>query len=171
MSLLSSYYNGTSAYKIDDFDYGNHKVHSAKENIERRRVAREGKKTKFVKQLRAAVTFLSVFAVALGVLFTNAVIIEKSSKVNDMQKELSQITEANNQIVLDIERNLDLKKIEEIAINELGMKHPDKYQIVYVDVEQSNYGEIVSDKKESVGIGGTVVAMGKGAKNIMEYMN
>ncbi len=169
---MSNYYNGTSAYKINDFDYVTENIHNTgvKEKIETRRVVRLSKKAAFLSRVRMAVALLSVFGVALGILFTNAVIIEKSSAVNDMQAQLNALTEANNQTVLDIERSLDLKKIEEIAIGELGMKHPDKYQVVYVNVEQNNYGEIGSGDDQK-GFGGTMVAMGKGAQQIVEYMN
>ena len=167
---MSNYYNGTSAYKITDFAYTDYKNQDVQENIARRREVRESKKAEFVKHLRGAAIFFSVFAIAIGVLFTNAIIIEKSSQVNDMQNQLKAITAQNNQTTLDIERSLDLKRIEEIAINELGMKHPDKYQMVYVNVEQTNYAEI-SDKKGTTWNGGTLVAMGKGIGEMMEYID
>ena len=169
---MSNYYNGTSASKINDFEYiggvaGNTGV---KENIEKRRIARETRKVTFWQQTRVMLGVLSVFGLALGILFTNAIILEKSSEVNNMQAELNAITEANTQTVLAIEKSVDLKRIEEIAINELGMKHPDKYQIIYVNVEQNNYAEIGAGE-ENKGFGGTMLAMGKGTREIVEYMN
>lgn len=83
-----------------------------------------------------------VFAVACGVLYGNARIIQASSRVSELQAELEQAKEDNNQKMLDLEKSLDLKKVEEIATTQLGMKRPEKYQIVYVDVQQSNYGEV-----------------------------
>ena len=50
------------------------------------------------------------------------------------------------------------------------MKHPDKYQMVYVNVEQTNYAEI-SDKKGTTWNGGTLVAMGRGIGEMMEYID
>ena len=166
---MSTYYNGTSAYKIDDIEYS---VRSdVKENIAKRHQLRESKKAAFVKRVRVFATFAGVFAIALGLLFTNAVIIEKSSTVNDMQKELSELTETNNQMVLDIEKNLDLKKIEEIAINELGMKRPDKYQIVYVNVEQNDYAEVAKAETAPSGFVATFGAIGSNIGQFMEYIN
>lgn len=166
---MSTYYNGTSAYKIDDIEYGIRS--NAKDNIAKRQQIRESKKATFIKRMRAFATFAGVFAVALGLLFTNAMIIEKSSTVNDMQNELSELTEANNQMVLDIEKNLDLKKIEEIAINELGMKRPDKYQVVYVNVQQNDYAEVAKAEKESSGFAATFGAIGSSIGQFMEYIN
>ncbi len=166
---MSTYYNGTSAYKIDDIEYG---VRSnVKENIEKRQQLRVSKKAAFIKRMRAFALFAGVFAVALSFLFTNAMIIEKSSTVNDMQNELTKLTEANNQMVLDIEKNLDLKKIEEIAINELGMKRPDKYQIVYVNVQQNDYAEVAKAETKHLGFAATFGAIGSSIGQFMEYIN
>lgn len=166
---MSSYYNGTSAYKIDDIEYGVSR--DVKDNIAKRQQIRQSKKAAFIKRMRVCATFVGVFAVALGILFTNAVIIEKSSAVNDMQSQLTELTEANNQMILDIEKNLDLKKIEEIAINELGMKRPDKYQIVYVNVEQNDYAEVAKTETASSGFAATFGAIGSSIGQFMEYIN
>lgn len=165
---MSRYYYGTSAYKIDGAEYGT--VSSVKDNIAERQQLRQSKRAAFIRNVRTCIALVSVFAIAISLLFTNAVIIEKSSAVNDMQKQLTELTEANNQTVLDIERNLDLKKIEDIAINELGMKRPDKYQIVYVNVEQNDYAEV--NKTESdTGYTSTFGAIGTRIDQFMEYIN
>ncbi len=165
---MSRYYNGTSAYKIDEIEYGY--VSDVKENIAERQEKRQGRKAAFSKRVRVCAALVALFAVAIGLLFTNAMIIEKSSTVSKMQEELNSLTEPNNQTVLDFEKNLDLKKIEEIAINELGMKRPDKYQIVYVDVKQSDYAEVKREEEKSgfsFNIGTVSAAIGQ----FVEYIN
>lgn len=166
---MSTYYNGTSAYKIDEIEYGTRP--SAQESIAKRQQLRQSKRAAFLKRVRICATFTLIFGIAFGILFTNAVIIEKASTVNDMQNQLTELTEANNQIMLDIERNLDLNKIEEIAINELGMKRPDKYQIVYVNVEQSDYAEVSQSEDESSVFAATFGAIGSTIGQFMEYIN
>lgn len=162
---MSRYYNGTSAYKIDEIEYG--VSPSVQESIAKRQQTRQNKKAAFIKRLRLCATFALVFAVAFGILFANAVVIEKASAVNDMQNQLSELTEENNQMRMDIEKNLDLSKIEEIAINELGMKRPDKYQVVYVNVEQSNYAEVSEEQKKGSGLSAFKESIGQ----FMEYIN
>lgn len=163
---MSNYYNGTSAYKIADFAYPDNNQKSESDAAGR---TAKSKKTDTLRRLYSAMVLATIFALAIGFLFTNAIIIEKASKVNDMQNQLRAITAQNNQTTLDIERSLDLKRIEEIAINELGMKHPDKYQMVYVDVEQSNYAEITADKEKSWG--SSMTAMAKGIGYVKEYID
>ena len=166
---MSRYYNGTSAYKIDDIGYVNNS--SAKESIEKRQIARENKRALFVKRLRVCLGALGIFAIAFSILFVNAVIIEKSSLANEMQAELQGITEKNNHMKLEIEKNLDLNRIEDIAINELGMKRPDKYQVVYVHVEQNDYAEVVQNDSFGSGFSAKLGAIGSGIGRFMEYIN
>ena len=167
---MSNYYNGTSAYKIDEIHYTTGV--SAKESIARREAVRQSKKALFAKRMRVLGSAFCVFAVALGILFANAIVIEKSSTVNEMQNNLNALTEENNQIVLDIERNLDLNKIEDIAINELGMKRPDNYQVVYVDVEQTDYVEVLDSKGINPSkFSSKLSAIGSGISRFVEYMN
>ena len=166
---MSRYYNGTSAYKIDDISYVG--TSDAKENIERRKVARESKRALFVKRVRIFLGAVSVFAVAIALLFVNAAIIEKSSAVSDMQTQLNALTEKNNHMKLEIEKNLDLNRIEDIAINELGMKRPDNYQVVYVNVEQNNYAEVMHKDNNAFAFSSKLSTIGSGISRFMEYMN
>lgn len=163
------YYNGTSAYKLDEQDY---RVSTdVQENIEKRRQVRVGKRAKFLKSLRTALTLACAFGACIAVLYANAVIIEKASAVEALEAELSELTEQNTQMKLDIEKNTDLKKIEEIAINELGMKRPDKYQIVYVNVEQNDYAEVANGGGTDEKQGGVSETLSSGVKKIMTYMD
>lgn len=163
---MSNYYNGTSAYQIADFVYPDN--NREQETVAEERTAKSNK-TATLRSLYSAAVLAVIFVFAASFLFVNAIIIEKASKVNDMQNQLNAITAQNNQMTLDIERSLDLKRIEDIAINELGMKHPDKYQMVYVNVEQSSYAEITSGKEKTWG--SPMTAMAKGMGYVKEYID
>ncbi|MBR2476888.1 MAG: cell division protein FtsL [Clostridia bacterium] len=161
---MSSYYNGTSAY---NFDYGTTTV---EENIEARASRRSSRKAAFMKRVRAFSVFFCIFAIAIGLLVTNAIIIEKTSTLNDMQTQLTELREENKKKTIDIESNLDHKRIEDIAINELGMKRPDKYQVVYVNVEQNDYAEVMQQPEQS-GFTSTFGVIGAGLNDFVEYIN
>ena len=164
---MSKYYNGTSAYNFDNFSYG---ATSVKENIEAREISRSNKKAAFVKRVQAFSVFFGIFAIAIALLVTNAIIIEKSSTLNDMQTQLAELREENKKKTIDIESNLDHKRIEDIAINELGMKRPDKYQVVYVNVEQNDYAEVMQQPQKA-GFTSTFGVIGAGLSDFMEYIN
>ena len=164
---MSSYYNGTSAYELDNIDYG---TTSVKDNIEARANSRSSRRAAFIKRVQAFSVFFGIFAVAIALLVTNAIIIEKSSTLNEMQTQLAELREENKKKTIDIESNLDHKRIEEIAINELGMKRPDKYQVVYVNVEQNDYAEVMQQPQQS-GFTSTFGVIGAGINEFMEYIN
>ncbi len=164
--MLSNYYNGTSAYQIMDFVYSKPDQETVSKKADH---TARSKKTEALHRLYGAMVLVAIFVFAASFLFTNAIIIEKASKVSDMQNELHAIVAQNNQKTLEIERTLDLKRIEDIAINELGMKHPDKYQMVYVNVEQSNYAEITAEKGRTWG--SAMTAMANGAGYVKEYID
>lgn len=164
---MSSYYNGTSAYELDNINYG---TTSVKDNIEARAISRSNRKELFMKRVRAFSVFFGIFAIAIGSLVTNAIIIEKSSTLNEMQAQLTELREENKKKTIDIESNLDHKRIEDIAINELGMKRPDKYQVVYVNVEQNDYAEVMQ-KPEQSGFASTFGVIGAGISDFMEYID
>lgn len=164
---MSRYYNGTSAYNFDDFDYGTATV---EEKIEKKVSGRKSRKSVFMNRIYSAGMLFGIFAVAIALLITNAVIIEKSSALNDMQTQLAQLKEENKKKVIDIESSLDHKRIEDIAINELGMKRPDKYQIVYVSVEQNDYAEVMQ-QPEKPSFTSTFGVIGADINSFMEYIN
>ena len=54
---------------------------------------------------------------------------------------MNALVTANEKLQFEIDRSLDLKKVEAVAQNELGMRRAEKYQTVYIDLEQVDYVE------------------------------
>lgn len=157
-------YDGTSAYQLD-YDRQQQEVE------ENSRVKRQmARKRKFARRVKLMCCLAVVFALACGVLYGNARIIQASARVSELQAELEKVTEENTQKRLELEKSLDLKKVEEIAINELGMKRPEKYQIVYVDVQQNDYGEVTQPQNPNP-IRATFGAIQQSIGAILAYFN
>ena len=53
---------------------------------------------------------------------------------------------ANDEKLAQIESSIDLEEIKRIAIGELGMKYPDKDQVVYYDSVKTDYMRKVADE-------------------------
>ena len=164
MNGLAKLYDGTSAYQLE------YDSQEQLAEVNKRVKQRQLRKRKFFKRVKLMGCLAVVFVVACGVLYGNARIIQASSRVSELQAELEKITENNTQKLLDLEKSLDLKKVEEIAINELGMKRPEKYQIVYVDVQQSDYGEVTQTEK-SEPVRGTFGAIRQSISAFLAYFN
>ena len=139
-------YEGTSAYKIDEYyDY----TRQAQEKQDQRKVSVKRRHAINIKRL--SIVLGLVFAVATAFLYTNAVLMETSSKVNDLTDELEDIKVRNTQVSFDIVSGVDYNVVEQKAISEFGMQHPESYQNVYVDVVQSDYAEVANEKEQSRG--------------------
>lgn len=88
---------------------------------------------------------LLVIAVLMAVtVHTQVLLMQAKSTVENMEEELAELTETNNNKKIQLEKSVDLKKVEEIAISQYGMQRPDKNQIVYVRVVQNDYGEVIN---------------------------
>jgi len=144
--MATRLYDGTSAYKIEEYyDY----TQKAEENKKEREAA--SKKRHSVNFKRLSIVLSLVFVVAVAFLYTNSVLMETSSKVNKLNRELEDIRVRNTQVSFDIASGVDYKVVEQKAISEFGMQYPESYQNVYVDVVQNDYVEI-SQSSDNQGI-------------------
>lgn len=141
---MEKYIYGSSAFKIEDDIYR----HPSTEEIEAKRIAEENKKAalrrKFVMNM--CVYGLIVFLLGAGTVYSKVLVMQASSTVQAKETELAKLMEENNNKKIQFEQSIDLKKIEELAITKYGMQRPDKNQTVYVNVVQSDYGEVVSSR-------------------------
>lgn len=141
---MSQFYNGTSAYKLDEYE------RYAKQHDEKRVVRKNEQKRARAAFCRfVTIAVLCMFVVASGFIYLNVMMLRAATKVEVLKDELALVTEQNNHKKMEISQKLDLKLIEEKAINELGMQKPDNSQIIYVGVKQASYTEVES--KTSVG--------------------
>lgn len=141
---MEKYIYGSSAFKIEDDIYR----HPSTEEIEAKRIAEENEKAalrrKFVRNM--CVYGLIVFLLGAGTVYSKVLVMQASSTVQAKETELAKLMEENNNKKIQFEQSIDLKKIEELAITKYGMQRPDKNQTVYVNVVQSDYGEVVSSR-------------------------
>lgn len=87
------------------------------------------------------VKILLVVSCAFVVLYRGVMITDKCAAVDTKKTELEELVASNKKLQFEIDRSLDLKNVEAIAQNELGMRRAEKYQTVYIDLEQVDYVE------------------------------
>ena len=141
---MEKYIYGSSAFKIEDDIYR----HPSTEEIEAKRKAEENKKAALRKRfvMNMCVYGLIVFLLGAGTVYSKVLVMQASSTVQAKETELAKLMEENNNKKIQFEQSIDLKKIEELAITKYGMQRPDKNQTVYVNVVQSDYGEVVTSR-------------------------
>ena len=96
----------------------------------------------------ASVVVVSVCAIFMIVQFI---------KVNESQSALYAAREkfrfeeaVTAQKSFELEQSIDLSKIEQEATSRLGMRLPEKHQVVYIDVQKDDMTEKTADEVEGV---------------------
>ncbi len=92
-----------------------------------------------------------VMCFAFTVLYRGLLITDKANNVAQKQSDLNALITSNEKLQVEIDRSLDLKKVEAVAENELGMRRAEKYQTVYINLDQVDYVEKVAEKEFAPG--------------------
>lgn len=87
---------------------------------------------------------LLVALFAFVVLYRGVMITDRSNTVNQKQANLEALVASNEKLQFEIDRSLDLDHVEAIARDELGMRRAQKYQTIYLNLEQTDYVEKVA---------------------------
>ncbi len=124
-----SYIHGTAARKLEYDVYEENKVLSEKK---KRRVNNKVK-------VKVVFAFLLVFSLCGLVMYRYALITDLNYKINTRMNEYKEIKNENTRLMVKIESELDLQKVQQIAEENLGMQQPDKYQFTYVSVPKSDF--------------------------------
>lgn len=107
-------------------------------------VAKKNVKKRNIIKLKAVLLFTAVFSLLFVICYRQVNIYTQGVEIQDKNAELKKYSDEIAQLQLQIERNVDIKKIESYAMNELGMVKPEKYQIVYIspDTEDEMTAEV-----------------------------
>ncbi len=144
---------GSSAYKYEQ-EY--REMPKKKKKVIRR--VRKRKKTGLKSVILPGVAVCMAFALLLN----NSARLEKNAKIEELKGQLETVNAQTVAGQFEIERNMDLRKIEEEATTRLGMQRPTKAQTVYVDMGNCDYAE-TAEKTETKNIFSAL------ADNVLEY--
>jgi len=148
----NNYVYGSEAPKIE------YNVYEENEVLKTKKIHRSNYKSK-IKMVLAILFILCCFLVLM---YRYAFITELSYSVDKVVKNYDKIKNENMLLKIEIDKNLDLNKVREIAETKLGMHKPDKYQIVYVKVPKSDTTIIENSiTKDIVNKGAIVTIIGK----------
>ncbi len=142
---MERYFDGSSAYKMDDLEFDTTYSKKGPELVKNEFSASEvNKRRQAAKSLCSYL--LVVFLLASSVVYTKVLLMQAKTDVSNLEKQYANIVEENTNKKIQMEQSIDLKKIEEIAISQYGMQRLDKNQTIYVKVVQEDYAEIVNEK-------------------------
>ncbi|MBR6728816.1 MAG: cell division protein FtsL [Clostridia bacterium] len=112
------------------------------------------------------VKILFVMCCAFAVLYRGVLLTDKCVAIEQKQAELSALAASNEKLRFEISRALELDKVENIAVNELGMHPAQKYQTVYINLEQVDYVEHVAKNEFA-----PASRIGEFFSGLMEYLD
>ncbi len=95
---------------------------------------------------------------------------ETKQQIASLEKKLADAEAITSQKNYELEKSVDLTKIEEEATTRLGMQRPEKYQTIYVNVKQNDVTEkTASDVEGPINrIGATLKKLGS---NIVAFFS
>lgn len=98
------------------------------------------------QQKMVAKLLIMIFVVLLTISYRNSQINESFSEVQNLKAELAQVQKENEQLKVNIENNMNLKNIEQVAKEKLGMQSLSGNNTVYINLPKKDYTETASEK-------------------------
>ncbi len=126
-----------------DYPYGNYEI-KREDVLKKQNVGEKADKKAQPKFAKAAARFLLVaaaFTVALSIVWGFVKIDEAEGNIADLKEELRMIDADNQAIKAKIDKSIDLKNLQTVASEKLGMVRPESYQIFYVNMDFEDYSE------------------------------
>lgn len=109
---------------------------------------RQYKSNRKVK-LKMVMAIIAVLAAGLTVMWRYAIITQMSYEISQREADYNKLRNDNAMLRVKIETATDLTEVKEVAENKLGMRMPDKSQIVYVKIPRNDYTVLMETQDEA----------------------
>ena len=154
-SKYGNYQYETSPRKIDPYIEPKKHSDTKKDSNNKALVKKQEKAKKQVKlRLKTVLCIAIIFGCLFVISYRNSLINESFSQNEKLKNKLAVMQKENEQLQVNIENSLNLKNIEKLAQEKLGMKKLDSNQKVYVSLPKKDYvepavEEVVVENKET----------------------
>lgn len=119
---------------------------TSKQKKEHNNVEFEQKSTTVVRsdknikiKLKVVLYLITGFSVLFAISYQNSLINESFNKKEQYKKEMEALSKTNQQLEVNIENNLNLKNVEQVAKERLGMQKLNNNQKIYVNLPKQDY--------------------------------
>ena len=117
----------------------------------KRRKANQAKQQEIRKNRTLIVCYVMMLLLAaVFMICKNISEYEGEIEIKKLEKEKAEIMSYISQKTFELEENVDLNTVEEIASSRLGMQRPTKNQTVYVNIKREDVCELTSKEVEGV---------------------
>ena len=157
-------YNRTSlAYKVEEIDEVDTLIDAAK--------ASNTQKKNKNSYLFIFICVIYMIAITASLLVKTATVNEQKADLTAIKNEYNELVNINKKMEVDINAQVDLRKVEEIAIAKLDMNQPKKSQIIYITTQPKDYGEVFQKENSKRERGNIFGALIKSLNGYYEYSN
>lgn len=140
------------AYSNLAYDWDNGREVRIEEELKEKRIKINAQKRREMAKTRVAVVCYVLITILSAVFMIAKNVTEYEGKllINQKEKELAQMQSYTSQKLFELEKDIDLVSVEEIASSRLGMQRPDKKQTVYVNIKQEDVCDLSAESVEGV---------------------
>ncbi len=131
------------AYRLD---YDDPVIQDAKIKAYRKKKNQRMHKIKYIRRI---VCILMIASAAMFMISKYVSVNETRSEIDSLRSQVEELQATNSQMMFELEQSVDLAAIEKEATQRLGMQRPEKYQTIYVDIQQEDKTETTSQSVES----------------------
>ena len=116
------------------------KVHNIDHTIQKRLVRQ---RRAFIAKMVIVIVFFC--AGGLSIISRHVQVTEQSQRVAALKKDYSELYSENKKTEMSINKKIDLKTVEEVAVAVYGMNRAKKEQIVPIFIDSQDYGIIAKN--------------------------
>jgi len=132
--------------------------------------AKKRQRATFKFKVKLVLFIVAAFGACWLLMYRYALITELTYKINTANKQYNNILSENVKLKVEIERQIDLQKIRELAETKLGMHKPDKYETVYIKVPKNDYTQVSDAYKKQAANQNTISVVKDIVGKIIRYL-
>lgn len=152
----SAYVNGSAVKKLyvaqpvrePDVEQEQREQQKRRRQNEQRKIHRANK-LNFLYTVGVSVIVAAIFGICIQYLNLQSTVKSNASEVAQLQAQLYSLQETNNETQEEINAGINLDKIYEAAVNELGMRYPNQSQVRLYESSVSEYVKQYQDIPEA----------------------
>ncbi len=110
-------------------------------------VKRTKSKSAWKAKLKMIATIGTIFACSLLVVYRYVLIWETGANAESLKNTYAAVVAENENVQAQINTGIDLKELEKVAHERLGMIRPERYQMFYIDMQNSDRSETIEEPK------------------------
>ena len=114
--------------------------------LRRRAVARPGVFTRV--SFFAVASFVMVIGLLLLIVYSYVQLSELSEKSTTLKNQYNKLKDDETVMLMASEQRINLKDVEDYAVNKLGMVKPEQDQMIYLDLSGDDHAEVVESPQK-----------------------